>query len=152
MNQQNNASMQAGTLIGDAPTPNSKRNNEILIAYLSILMDLKRMLRNNLSKDKQRFAQFQHPHQLKDPEKIGEFVCSYCSIILKSINGEYTLKLTIGREAYYIGSGLNSNALLRLAFKYTMSDKTKLMIENCLDIKFNPSYDSFIQRMDEFEH
>ncbi len=110
------------------------------------------MLLTHISKVKQKFVEFQHPHQLKYTNLVKEFVCSFCSLLITRVNDEYSLMLIIGKEAYQQGSGLSSNALLRLAFKHTMQANTKLMIENCLDIKFcSSAYNYFKRRMNEFE-
>ncbi|WP_295795069.1 hypothetical protein [Mucilaginibacter sp.] len=132
--------------------PHDSRNHEILNAYSNTAKDLRAMLHNHISKEKQEYVEFQHSHQLNYTNLVREFVCSFCSLLITRVNGEYSMLLIIGKEAYQQGSGLSSNALLRLAFKHTMQANTKIMIENCLDIKFcSSAYDYFKRRMSEFE-
>lgn len=132
--------------------PNTPLNYEILLAYGYIVKELKEMLLSHISREKRKYAEFQHPHQLKNTTRIREFVCSFCSVIVTNSNGECLLTIIIGKEAYQKGEGLSSNALLRVAFKHTMQANTKLKIEQCLDIKFNSnSCEYFKRRMDEYE-
>jgi len=109
-------------------------NVEILKSYERITSTYKEMLRKHISRKQQKYVDWQWSWQIHRQDLIQEFVCQFCSIRLVRIKGEYKIILWIGTDTLQSGTRVNSNALIRVAFKHTMKEHTNLMIEGCLEI------------------
>ncbi len=125
---------------------------ETLKAYEWITSTYKDMLRKHISKSKGEHIHWQWPWQINKQNLIQEFVCQFCSIRLVRSNGQYKIILWIGVDTLQNGTGVNSNALLRVAFTHTMKKHTNLMIEQCLEIVWsgNP-LEYYDKKFEEYE-
>jgi len=125
---------------------------EILKAYERITSTYKDMLRKHISKSKGEHIHWQWPWQIHKQNLIQEFVCQFCSIRLVRVEGQHKIILWIGVDTLQNGTGVNSNAMLRVAFTHTMKEHTSLMIEQCLEIVWcgNP-LEYYDKKLDEYE-
>jgi len=132
--------------------PVRNRDAEILKAYDRIAMSIKAMLGKLASREQQKHVEFAHPWQLSDHSVTKEFICRFCSIQLYLKRDEYLIELFISPESCNNGTGINSTALLRLAFRHTSDEITDLFIENCLKITITDNAAAyFLQKEEQYE-
>jgi len=133
-------------------TPINNLDIEILKAYERITSTYKDMLRKHISKAKKQHIHWQWPWQIHKQNLIQEFVCQFCSIRLVRVEGQYKIILWIGVDTLQNGTGVNSNAMLRVAFIHTMKEHANLMIEQCLEIVWcgNP-LEYYDKKLEEYE-
>ena len=126
------------------------RDVAIFHAYDRITMSLRGMLRVHYSREMQKCVEFKYPDEVIGKPFIRGFVCHYCAVTLSLHGADYIITLTIGKEVLDKGSGMNSTAVMRVAFKHTMVSDTAFTIENCLQIVLiNNTYALFKRKEEE---
>lgn len=139
------------TLYATLRKPIRARDVAIFQAYDRITSTYKDMLRKHISRKKQQFVDWDK-WQITTPNLFKEFVCQFCSIKLTLTQDEYFITLTVPISAFQSGTGLNTNALLRVAFEHTKNESGKPAIENCLNIVLTYNAEEYFDRKaDEYE-
>lgn len=129
--------------------PVRNRDTEIMKAYDRIAMGVRAMLGKLASREQQKYVEFAYPWQLSEHNITKEFICKFCSVQLYLKKDEYIIELIISPESFNNGIGINSTALLRLAFKHTADETTNLFIENCLKITLTDKAAAYFLKKEE---
>lgn len=131
------------------PQAEMTRNKHIQEAYNQLVCRISNMLDNNHNRAWNKYPRFEK-HEIKSPYIIQEFYTPVCSVILYLRERNYIIGFSGTSNCFQPGHGVNSTALLRLAFDTTQNDINGFSIYDCLEISISNDIERlYKQKVDE---
>lgn len=112
------------------------RNKHIKGIYNQLISQISNKLDIDCNRAWNKFPR-EAQNEITTPNLIEAFYTPYCCVKLLVHRTNYIIQLTVTDQSFNAGTGINSTALLRIAFEVTAYEQQGFIIQDALEIKVN---------------